>query len=222
MTRPPPRHPKATAKVTDAPGTRERLLESGLALARQGGVKGLTVRAVAAHAQAHLGSFVHHFGSRDAFLDELIERWYAPVFERLQLDAAAAQQPLDALRRALLHLVAWLVDNRVFVAQLLLDAAAGEAAAQRFVRSLDARHPALLLALVVRAQEAGALRRDEPLHQLMFLMTTLAVPVLMFHLAAQRGAVPPGLVRALGHYTTDMALVEQRLGWALRGLAPAA
>ena len=204
----------------DTASTRERLLQAGLALARQRGVKSLTVRAVAARADANLGSFVHHFGTRDAFLDELIERWYAPVFERLQLDAAAGAPPLDALRAALLHLVAWLVDNRAFVAQLLLDAAAGEPAAQRFVRSLDARHPQLLLALVQRAQQAGALRREEPLHQLMFLMTTLAVPVLAFHLAQRPGAAPPKLAQALATFTTDLALVEQRLGWALRGLAP--
>ena len=207
---------------TNAPSTRERLLQAGLAQARRGGVKNLTVRAVAAQAGANLGSFVHHFGTRDAFLDELIERWYAPVFERLQLDAAAGTAPLEALRAALLHLVAWLVDNRAFVAQLLLDAAAGEPAAQRFVRSLDARHPALLLALVQRAQQAGTLRRDEPVHQLLFLMTTLAVPVLMFHLALRPGAAPPALARSLAAFTTDLAQVEQRLGWALRGLAPCA
>ncbi len=208
---------RPSAKVAD---TRERLLLAGLALAQRDGIKRLTVRAVAVQADANLGSFVHHFGTRDAFLDEVIERWYAPVFERLQLDAAAALAPLEALRAALLHLVGWLVDNRAFVAQLVLDAAAGEAAAQRFVRGLDARHPVLLLALIQRAQQAGALRRDHPLHQLLFLMTTLAVPVLMFHLALRQGAAPPALVQTLTAFTTDLAQVELRLGWALRGLAP--
>ena len=35
-----------------------------------------------------------------SIIDELIERWYAPVFERLQLDAAAGTAPLEALRAA--------------------------------------------------------------------------------------------------------------------------
>ncbi len=217
-----PRAPAAAPSATVNPDTRERLLAAGLALARKAGVKALTVRAVAATAQANLGSFVHHFGTRDAFLDELIERWYAPVFQRLQLTASAGTLPLDALRAALLQLVAWLVDNRDFVVQLVLDAGAGETAALRFLRSLDARHPALLLQMIERAQRAGALRRDPPLHQLLFLMSTLAAPVLMFHLLSRRGVAPPGLALALAPLATDPASVKQRLGWALRGLAPEA
>ena len=57
--------------------SRERLLRAGLALARRSGLKALTVRAVAAKADANLGSFVHHFGTRDAYLEALIERWLA-------------------------------------------------------------------------------------------------------------------------------------------------
>jgi hypothetical protein len=115
--------------------------------------------------------------------------------------------------------VRWLVDNRVFVAQLLLDAAAGEGAAQRFLRSLDARHPAILLQLIQRAQQAGALRGDDPMHQLLFLMATLAAPVLMFHLLGNSGVAPPALAQALAGLANDAARLELRLGWALRGLA---
>jgi len=198
--------------------TRERLLQAGLDIARRHGVKALTVRAVAAQAQANLGSFVHHFGTRDAYVEELIERWYAPVFEQLQLSAAALP-PLNALKAVLLQLAGWLVQHRGFVLQLLLDAGAGEAAAQRFLRSLDHRHPALLLRLVVQAQEAGALRAGEPMPMMIFLMTSLALPVLMFHLLGASGAAPPALLQALGHYCTDEAQLAQRLNWALRGLA---
>ena len=53
-------------------------------------------------------------------------------------------------------------------------------------------------------------------------MTTLALPVLMFHLALRPGAAPPALARSLAAFTTDLSQVEQRLGWALRGLAPGA
>lgn len=199
---------------------RERLLRAGLTVARRSGFKALTVRAVAAQAQANLGSFVYHFGSRAAFVDELIERWYAPLFAELQLSAGAAGDPLAALRRVLLQLVAWLVENRAFVARLLLDAGAGEPGALRFLRTLDRRHPALLLQLIGQAQRAGQLRRDDPLHQMMFVMTTLAVPVLVFHLLGRRGMAPPPLVRALSALSTDGAQIETRLDWALRGLAP--
>ena len=200
--------------------TRQRLLQAGLQLARERGVRALTVRAVASQARANLGSFVHHFGTREAFVGELIERWYAPVFRQLQLTAEGEEDALLALQAVLLQLVAWLVDNRAFVAQLVMDASAGEVAAQRFVRSIDTRHPALLLRLIVQAQDRGQLQRDEPLHQLMFLMTTLAAPVLVTHLLDQRGVAPQALVQMIASFATDMPRIRTRLAWALRGLAP--
>jgi AcrR family transcriptional regulator len=200
--------------------SRERLLRAGLVLARRGGVKALTVRAVAAKAKANLGSFVYHFGTREAFVDALIERWYAPLMAQLRLSADGAADPRDALRRVLLQLVRWLIDNRAFLAHLVIDAGAGEAAPRRFLRSLDQRHPALLLALIAEAQGAGLLRRAEPLHVMLFLMSTVAAPVLVFHLLGARGALPPDFARAISAFVTELPQVETRLDWALRGLAP--
>ena len=182
--------------------TRERLLAAGLVLARRDGLRALTVRAVAARAQVNLGSFVYHFGNREAFVVELVERWYAPLFQQLQLDADEPAPPLLALRHAVLHLMDWLVANRRFVGQLVLDAGVGERGVQQFLRSLDVRHPALLHGLVVRAQAAGALRRDDPWHQLMFVMSTLAMPVMLFHLAEppwRAGAGPAADAGAAEH-----------------------
>jgi AcrR family transcriptional regulator len=201
-------------------GSRERLLRAGLALARRSGVRRLTVRALAAAAEVNLGSFVYHFGSRDAFLDELIERWYAPLASELALAAAADGDALAHLREALLSLVRWLVKNREFVGHLMLDAAAGEAAAQRFLRSLDRRHPALLLQLIGKAQQQQRLRAADPMHAMLFLMSTLAAPVVLFHIVGQQGIAPPQMLRALAQFTTDGAAIETRLEWALRGLAP--
>lgn len=200
--------------------SRERLLKAGLAQARRIGLRRLTVRGVATQAGANLGSFVHHFGSRDAFVGELIERLYAPMLARLELDAQSGGDALENLRRAVLQVAAWVVAQRDFIAHLLLDASAGEAAAQRFLQSLDGRHPALLLMLVRQAQQAGRLRRDDPLHQLLFLMSTLALPAMAFHLIGQRGLQPP-LAKALAPYTVELAQIETRLGWALQALAPA-
>lgn len=200
--------------------SRERLLRAGLALARRSGVRRLTVRAVASTAEVNLGSFVYHFGTRDNFLDELIERWYAPLFSELALAAAANGDALAHLREALLAIVRWLVKNREFVGHLMLDAAAGEAAAQRFLRSLDRRHPALLLQLIGRAQQQRRLRAADPVHTMLFLMSTLAAPVVLFHLVGQQGIAPPQLLKALAQFTSDPAAIETRLDWALRGLAP--
>ena len=196
--------------------SRERLLQAGLALARKQGLRKLTVRAVAEKAGANLGSFVHHFGTREAFASELIERLYAPMLARLQPATSAGGDALSNLRTALLQFAGWVIEQRDFIGHVMLDAGAGEAAAQRFVKGMDRRHPALLLGLVAQAQQAGRLRAAPPPQVLMFLLGPLAAPAMLLHLAGP--LLAPDLTRLLAPFAHDLAQVEQRLDWALSAL----
>lgn len=200
--------------------SRDRLLKEGLAIARKSGLRAVTVRGVAARAKVNLGSFVYHFGSRDAFVAELLERWYAPLFSSMQLAVDADGPPLERLRAMLLQFVDWLRANHVFIAHVLMDAAAGEAAARRFVGTIEQRHPALLLQAIVAAQAAGQVRREHPLHVLLFLLSTLAMPLVLFHGVGVGKLFPKDLAHVLGPLTIEPAAIEARLGWALQGLKP--
>lgn len=214
--------PPAQRPVSAAAGSRERLLAAGAVQLRDAGARRLTVRGIAAAAGVNLGSFVYHFGSRQAFITQLIEDLYAPLFRQLQVQVAAEGDALLRLRTALLALVRWIAQNRQTLGHLLLDAAAGEVAATDFLASLDRRHPALLLQLIGEAQQQHRLGRADPAHHLLFLMSSMAVPALLFHVVGQRGLVPPRMLRTLDTLAIEPAAIEQRLDWALRGLAPEA
>lgn len=91
--------------------TRQKLLDTGLAIATDKGLRGLTVRELAAAAEVNLGSFVYHFGNSDAFIDELVELWYAPLYDELKAVAAKGSYPsaiamFEATMEALIGLVA--------------------------------------------------------------------------------------------------------------------
>lgn len=171
------------------------------------------MRAVAAAAEVNLGSFVYHFGTREAFVYELVERWYAPLMQGLQLSAAGA----DPLRGVLLQLARWVAANGPFLALLLRDAASGEAGVQRFLATVDKRHIALLLELIVQGQKARRLRKADPTLQLMFLMGSLVMPILLVQ--GLRGIGPKAFTAQLHELAVDDAALEQRVDWALRGLA---
>jgi AcrR family transcriptional regulator len=200
--------------------SRERLLKEGLAIARRSGLRAVTVRGVATRARVNLGSFVYHFGSREIFVTELLERWYAPLMSQMRITVDMQRPPLERLRELLLQFVDWVRANSTFIAHIVMDAASGETAARRFVASLEQRHPALLLQAIGAAQAAGELRRDNPLHILLFLMSTLALPAVLFHGVGVGRLFPREVADALGPLTIERAAIEQRLGWALRGLAP--
>jgi AcrR family transcriptional regulator len=201
------------------PSTRDRLLATGTRLARRSGLRALTVRGVCDAAGANPGTFVYHFGTRDTYVGELIERWYAPLMDGLTATVDRDEPPLDRLRALLTQLADWASVNSRFITTLILDAAAGERAAQAFLRSLAGRHPALILRVLREGQRAGVLRRADPLHQMLFLLSSLALPILLADRVAVSGLAPKPLAAELRRFARDRSCIHRRLDWALAGLA---
>lgn len=206
------------ASPTATTPARERLLRAGGRQARRSGVRSITVRAVCQQAEANLGSFVYHFGSRDAFVAEIIERWYGPLLDQMTATVDLALPPAERLRALLLQLGDWAATNSRFITHVLMDAASGEAAAQQFVRSLADRHPALILRVVAEAQRARELPRGEPLNVVLFLMGAIALPILLADRLAEARLAPAELTRQLVEFARERKHRVQRLDWALGGL----
>ena len=221
--KPPPARPRrdpvrAPRLRTASADNRARLLRVGRSLVARHGLRGLTVRALAQKAGVNLGSFVYHFGTREAFIAELIEDWYAPFYGALQVTEQADAPPLQRLRALLVQLLEFVVANRGFVLHVIADAATGEPAARRFMQSLASRHPAMLLRVLAEAQEAGDIVRALPLQQMVFVLASSAVPVVVFTGLQQARALPRELAPALDALADDLGAALQRLDWALAGL----
>ena len=201
---------------------RDALLAAGRAIIVADGFAALTVRRAAAAAGANLGTFVYHFKTRDAFVTELIEAWYAPLFSRVTLAVDGRARPLARLRRAILQLIDFGVEQDVFLARLLMAATAGEPPARRFLGSIAARHPRLLIKLIRAAQTDGTLVHEHPLQILMFIVASVGLPRLLS--TAWQG--PPlfgkTLSTSLSRVARDRDRIVQRLDWALQGLSPGA
>ena len=208
------------ATALPRPSTRDQLLAAGREIVLKRGFQDLTVREVASGAGANLGSFVYHFGTRDAFIRTLIEDWYAPLLSRVTVVADSAGTPIDRLRRAILQLVDFGAEQDAFMGRLLMAAAGGEKAAREFARSLAGRHPRLLVSLITQAQADGALVEEHPLQVLCFLMASVGMPRLLS--SAWHG--PPlfgkTVSAALSQIARDRDRIVQRLDWAIRGLTP--
>lgn len=184
------------------------------------GFQSLTVRQVAAAAEANLGSFVYHFGTRDAFIHALLEEWYAPLFSRIAGTVDAVGNPVERLRLAVLQLIDFAADNDVFMGRVLMGAAAGEAAARRFLTGLTKRHPRVLMQLIGAAQAEGSIVDEHPAQVLCFLMASVGLPRLLAS-AWQGPALFNGSIGAtLSRIARDRRYVVQRLDWAILGLTP--
>lgn len=201
--------------------TRDQLIRAGRKIVLSNGFHELTVREVAAVAGANLGSFVYHFGTRDRFLKELIEEWYAPVMTRLVPLVEGRGMAIERLRSTILQLLEHGRAEQAFMGRLLMAAAIGETAAVEFCRTLFERHPKLLLRLIVEAQSEGALERDaEPLQLLLFLMSSVGMPLLLANAWSGRPLFDKATSTSLGRLARESGPISQRLDWAIRGLTP--
>lgn len=207
-------------KSSSSHPTRRLLLETGMQMAREHGLRKLTVRGFCARAGVNPGGFVYHFGSRDAFLGALIETWYQPLFAELQWHFDAGQSPLARLRAMVLQLMDFLIEHRAFVAHLLQDVAAGENVAVRFVQSVGVRHPQLLLQTLSAAQAAGEVVEGPVLQQMMFMMASLGGPVLLSEMIQELEGIPAAWIEIERSLALDRDAICLRLDWALKGLRP--
>jgi len=201
------------------PSTRAQLMRAGREIVQRHGFQGLTVRAVASAADANLGSFVYHFGTRDAFVAELIEVWYAPILSRVAGVSDVEMPPLDRLRHAVVQIIDFVSEHDTFIGHIFSAALAGERPARDFLGSLAGRHPRSLLKLIAEAQSANELTDEDPLQVACFLMSSVGLPRLIA--AGWHGPplFPRSLATAVSRIARDRDCILQRLDWALHGLS---
>lgn len=208
------------AKLRSPPDSRAKLLTCGRQIIERSGVRGLTVRGVAVRAKVNLGTFVYYFGTREAFVAEVLESWYAPLYAGLQLTVDEELPPLNKLRHFLLRFAAFMVENRHFTRNVLLDLATGEPAVKPFVLSLFGRHPQLLLRLVREAQAAGSLQQGEPLKIALSIAGATLMPIIWAGILMPDGLVSAEVRAAIDRTVLAPAEIEHRFERAINGLRP--
>ncbi len=194
------------------------LLASGRALFPRLGCAGLTVRAVAEHAGANPAMFHYHFGSKDAFLQRLLQQMYEELYAGLASQAQAQGAALQRLRAALLGMAHFAREHRQVLARVWMDAMAGEAVAGQFFRTNAPRHLGLLFGLLQQAQAEGTLRELPPLQRLAFVMGSVLLPIVFIAGLADAMAVPQLPVPALRAQVMSYEAIAQRVDLALAAL----
>jgi AcrR family transcriptional regulator len=197
----------------------QALLLSGRQLYAERGAARLSVRALTQHAGVNLGMFHYHFKTKDAFLTLLLDSWYEEMFARLSSSAQQAGPPLDRLREALFFLASFVRDHAAVLGRVISDAAAGEPVAVEFMRTNAPRHLRVLLALMAQAQKEGTLARVPPLQRFIFVMSAVAMPLLVAPGIRTLGVAPKVLGDSLQAQVMSDKAIRQRIELALKALA---
>ncbi|MFM9608214.1 TetR family transcriptional regulator [Streptomyces sp. V2] len=107
-------------RVTDYGSGRVALLDAAVRVVARGGLRKLTYRAVAEEAGVTHGLVVHHFGSRDALIEEAVTHAVRSSLERSALGAGG--QEAAGFSGALVDMVESGPELQAFQYELLLEA----------------------------------------------------------------------------------------------------
>lgn len=204
--------------VRPSQGLDDALLRSGVALYPHWGCAGLSVRRVAEHAGVNPAMLHYHFGSKQAFLQRLLQGIYESLFERLSAGNAQDGLAVDRLRAVLLALGQFLRAHRILIARLALDALSGEAAVRDVLRTNAPRHLGLLMQLLAQAQQEGDVRELPTLQRFLFVMGSVAAPLLAASGAVSLKLAPAWLGSQVEEEVFSDAAILQRIDLALLAL----
>ncbi|WP_330241464.1 TetR/AcrR family transcriptional regulator [Streptomyces sp. NBC_00525] len=113
--------PTGTRKpVTNYGSGRGALLDAAVRVVARGGLRGLTYRAVAEEAGVTHGLVVHHFGSRDALIEEAVDHAFRSSLDVSSLDTGAERA--GEFAEGLGSMVETGPDLQAFQYELLLEA----------------------------------------------------------------------------------------------------
>lgn len=195
------------------------LLVSGRALYADGGCGLLTVRRVAEHAGVNPAMFHYHFGSRDAFIRQLLQAVYDEMFADLTVVAEQAHVPAPDRLRASLRVIARFVrNNRHLLRHLARDALAGEPAVVAFARANLPRHFGVVHRLVAQGQREGRLRRVPLAQALAFIAGAVGAPILAGSALAESGLMPVQVALGFEADVLSDDALDERIDLVLAGL----
>lgn len=196
-----------------------RLLEAGFELLPQTGCRGLSARKLTEHAGVNLGMFHYHFKSKENFIRILLEQVYEQMFSLLVIKSGEGDSPLQHLHNALLVLAHFGRTNRQLLQRIFADAIAGEPVAIEFLQANVPRHLAVIARLIGEAQRNGQIVKA-PLPQVVaFLAGSIMAPVLLGSAMLENSMLPQVVGAMLEQEVLSKKAVEQRIDFALRGLA---
>ena len=196
-----------------------QLLASGRALFPERGCAGLTVRAVTEHAGIQNSLFHYHFGSKEKFLDAVLQQFYEDMFVRLEPPTQFEGPTGDHLRAVFYSLALFVKAHRQFIARVWIDVLGKEPAAMRFYATNAPRHLLLLSGLIGQAQFDQGNADIAPAQMLTFMLGSVVMPIVFSPALLEVVKHPAINVAQLQEQFMSDAAIKQRIDLALSAIA---
>lgn len=157
----------------------EKLIKTGLSLARAHGLNGFSVRQLCAKSKVNLGMFYYHFKTKDNFDRALMKAIYTEMLADINIKISPAAAPRQNVRAALLSISAFIQKNRVLLSSLAGDVFSGNSQIAQYVQKNFTEHVAILRQQLKRAHKDGLLKTHDDIEAMLTIVPTVVMPQLL-------------------------------------------
>lgn len=201
---------------------RQKLLQEGREVFLKEGAKNLSVRKVASKAGVNLGSFVYHFKTKDAFIEEIIYSHYDELMGILNtaiegLDVT--QDPLTIIKRVV-EAFSEASGNNPLAFRLIADLLQGEEVILKAAMKNPPDHILFAVDIIKKCQAKGQIRKDiDARLALILIVSAMGFPALVGNQIAKKSS-KSGLLKEMAVLLVGDQSRKVRLEVILKGLKP--
>ena len=160
-------------------GTDEKLLQTGIRLARVRGLGGFTVRELCAESEVNLGMFHYYFTNKDNFDRALLSTLYENLMKNIRLEVSDDKSARTNVLNILLAIERFVRENRRLLSSLAGDVFSGNAKIIDFIGRNFTHHISVLLAQLERAEKEGQLVLKDAANAALVLAMPVVFPQLV-------------------------------------------
>ncbi len=154
----------------------DKLIKTGIALARAKGLSGFTIRQLCAKSKVNLGMFHYHFTNKNNFDQALLKSIYADMLADININISDSASPKQNVRAVILAIHAFIQKNRVLISSLAGDVLSGNGSIVDFISKNFTVHISILRQQLVRARKLGLLKTDDEFDAMLILVPPVALP----------------------------------------------
>jgi AcrR family transcriptional regulator len=180
------------------PGTIEALLAAGRTLFAERGYDGASVRALTTTAGANLGAITYHFGSKQAFYDQVVSCCVQPLIELVEEVAGGAGGTLDRVEEVVRAIYGHLRSHPELPRLMMQELAVRHTPPAAVIEPIRRMHGALV-SLVREGQASGEIREGDPV---VMVVSIVSQPI-------HFGLVGQALAPVMGVYLEEPASWER-------------
>lgn len=170
-------------------GIDDKLLQTGIRLARARGLGGFTVRELCSESRVNLGMFHYYFTNKDNFDRALLSTLYEKLMKDIRLEVSDEKSARSNVLNILLAIQRFVRENRRMLSSLAGDVFSGNARIMDFIGRNFTHHISLLLAQLERAEKAKELVLKDAANAALVLVMPVVFPQLVAGLD-ERVALP--------------------------------